>query len=383
MTSTRPAPERLEGDGLAALSVVLATEDVETIERGLASLRAQTARGRIEVVLVSLSGEALRVDGGRLDGFAAHRLVEPGVALSLAAGRAMGVRAARARYVHIGETHAFPHPDWAERIIESLDETWTAIVSGLENANADGAISWANLLNDYGPWLAHLPGGEIDSTPPYNTAFERSFALQAVGLSEDAFSGGFDLTALLREGGHRVLFQPAARIDHVNVALGSHWLGQRYTAARARAGRRSRDWPWARRAAYALAAPLIPVILAARLARPLMAAERARRLPRLTAPAMLARTGGRGVRRAHRVHHRGERRGRAARGRIRAQQGALQRVDAVSERLALSVVLATDSFATIEPVVRRLRAQNVVQKLELVIVTPEPDAVRQDAANLG
>jgi hypothetical protein len=106
-------------------------------------------------------------------------------------------------------------------------------------------------------------------------------------VSEDAFAAGYDLMALVRDGRHRVLFQPAARIDHVNVSRVSHWLDQRYTGARARAGLRSRDWPWARRFAYALAAPLIPLILAARLARPLMAAERAWRLPRLTAPAML------------------------------------------------------------------------------------------------
>ena len=280
-------PERIEDENAADLSVVLATDDVETIDRGLASLCAQTARRRIEVVLVSLSGETLHVDRGQLDGFAGHRLVEPGVVVSLAAGRALGVRAARAPYIHIGETHAFPHPDWAERIIESVDERWTAIVSGLENANADGAISWANLLTDYGPWLSHLPGGEIASTPPYNTAFERSFALQAVDVSEDAFAAGYDLMALVRHGRHRVLFQPAARVDHINVSRVSHWLDQRYTGARARAGLRSRDWPWARRFAYALAAPLIPLILAARLARPLLAAERAWRLPRLTAPAML------------------------------------------------------------------------------------------------
>ena len=269
------------------LSVVLATEDAETSARSLAALCAQTARSRIEVVLVSLSGNELHVDLSRLDGFAGHQLVEPSGAVSLAVGRALGVRAARAPYVHIGETHAFPHPDWAEHLIESLDETWTAIVSGLENANADGPISWANLLIDYGPWLAHLPGGEIDSAPPYNTAFDRSFALEAVNVSEEAFSGGYDLVALLREGGHRILFQPAARIDHANVSFARHWLGQRYMGARARAGLRSRDWPLARRVAYAMAAPLIPVILAVRLARPMVAAERAWRLPRLTAPAIL------------------------------------------------------------------------------------------------
>lgn len=276
----------LSGENNAAdLSVVLATVDLKTIDRGLAALRAQTARGRIEVVLVSLSGQPLQVDPGQLDGLG-HQIVEPGVALSLGAGRALGVRAARARYVHIGETHAFPHPDWAERIIESLDETWTAIVSGLENANADGAISWANLVTDYGPWLAHLPGGEIGSPPPYNTAFEHSFALRAVDVCDHAFSGAYDLTSLLRDGGHRVLFQPAARIDHANVSLPSQWLRQRYTAARARAGFRSRKWPWPRRVAYALGAPLIPIVLTARLARPLIAAGRAWDLPRLTAPAL-------------------------------------------------------------------------------------------------
>jgi Glycosyl transferase family 2 len=278
--------ESVDHTDAADLSVVLATEDAETIGRTLASLRAQTARDRIEVVLISLSGEMLRVDPSQLDGFAGHRLVEPGFVVSLAAGRAMGVRAARAPYIHIAETHAFPQPDWAERIVESLDGPWTAIVSGLGNANPDGAISWANLVTDYGPWLAHLPGGEIATSPPYNTAFERSFALRAVDLSEDAFSGGYDLTALLRDGGHRITFQPTARIDHANVSLVRYWLGQRYTAARARAALRSRDWPWARRAVYAVAAPLIPVILVARLARLIVAAERAERLPRLTAPAI-------------------------------------------------------------------------------------------------
>ena len=55
----------------------------------------------------------------------------------------------------------------------------------------------------------------------------------------------------------------------------------------------------------------------------------------------------------------------------------------MSEPPVLSVILATDAFSTIEPVVRRLRAQSVAGKLELVIVTPHPDALRQEAADLA
>lgn len=53
----------------------------------------------------------------------------------------------------------------------------------------------------------------------------------------------------------------------------------------------------------------------------------------------------------------------------------------MSERAALSVILATDTFLTIEPVVRRLRAQTVAHKLEVVIVTPRPDELRREMAD--
>ena len=269
------------------LSVVLAAEDLGTLGRGLKALAAQTSRERIELVLVSLSGEPFAVEPGELDAFAGHQLVHTAAGGSLAEGRALGVRTARGRYVHLGETHAFPDPEWAERIIDSIDPKWTAIVAGIENANPDGAISWANLLIDYGRWSTDLPGGEIDSTPPYNTAFERSFAFHALEVSADAFSPGFDLTGLLRREGLRILFQPTARISHVNVSVAAHWLGQRYTAARMRAGMRCRGWPWYRRLGYAIGSPLIPAVLAVRLAPTVAAVRRARRLPPLTFPAIL------------------------------------------------------------------------------------------------
>lgn len=269
------------------LSVVLAAKDTESIERGLSALAAQTRRERIELVLVSLCGEPLAVEPGELGAFAGHQLLRARAGASLAEGRALGVRSARGRYVHLGETHAFPDPDWAERIIDSIDPKWTAIVTGIDNANPEGAISWANLLIDYGRWLTVLPGGEIESAPPYNTAFERSFALRALETCADAFAPGYDLAGLLRKEGRRILFQPAARVAHVNVSVAAHWLGQRYTSARMRAAIRARDWPTYRRLCYAVGAPLIPVVLAVRLAPNVVAARRSCSLPPLTFPAIL------------------------------------------------------------------------------------------------
>lgn len=55
----------------------------------------------------------------------------------------------------------------------------------------------------------------------------------------------------------------------------------------------------------------------------------------------------------------------------------------MSARPSLSVVLVTDLVSTIEPVLARLRDQTVVGRLELVIVTPQPDAIRRESPSLG
>ncbi len=280
--SDEPATPRTAPD----LSFVVATERRETIERGLDGLRAQTARDRVEVVLVSLSGRSLGIDPATLAGFAGHRLVEQGTRVSLAAGRAAGVRAATGRYIHVGETHSFPRPDWAEHLLAALDGGAAAIVSGLDNENPVGGISWGNFVIDYGPWFVGRQAGEISRIPAYNTAFERSTILAVLDDEPEAFAPGIDIAALLRRQGHRISFRPDAAIDHVNLAWPTPWLRQRYALSRTRTAVRCRRWPWPRRAAYALGSPLIPFVLAARIRQPFLDVRRSRRLPATTVPAL-------------------------------------------------------------------------------------------------
>lgn len=201
------------------MSAVLATDNLETAYRTLECLRAQTIRDRIEIVLVSTSGEPLGIASDELAGFAAHVLVEPEAPLSLPSGRAAGIHATQAPLVFVAETHAYPHPDMAERLLAAMRPPWTTVVPGFCNANPDGAVSWSNLISDYGPWLDALPGGERPTCPPYNTVFQRSFAIEELERDENAFAPGFDLVARLRAGRHHILGEPAAQLDHVNVSL--------------------------------------------------------------------------------------------------------------------------------------------------------------------
>jgi hypothetical protein len=53
----------------------------------------------------------------------------------------------------------------------------------------------------------------------------------------------------------------------------------------------------------------------------------------------------------------------------------------VLTKARMSIVLATDSFATIKPVIRCLRKQTRPQDLEVVLVTPDPEAMREALQN--
>jgi glycosyl transferase family 2 len=272
------------------MSVVLATDRCETIGPVIAALRRQTIRDQIELVIVLISPGPAALESAGLEDFAGYRIVEPGRPLTLSESRDAGVRASTAPVVVIGETHAFPHDDWAERLLETQAAGWTVVVPGIRNANPEGPISWANLLLDYGRWLDILPAGPIHSCPPYNAAFERAVALRLAELGDNAFSPARDLAVLLPNGRQAIYLEPAAKIDHVNVSRARFWLTQRFFAGRAHAAVRSRAWSWRRRLVYALGAPLIPAVVLTRLGRPVHAALRTRDLPLLTLPALLLGT---------------------------------------------------------------------------------------------
>jgi hypothetical protein len=144
------------------MSVIILTPDgYAAIRRLMAHLCAQTARDRLELVLVAPQLDALQADEGELAGFAAVRLVEADVLRSSAEARAAGVRAATAPIVVFTEDHSLPEPAWAESLIRAHGEAWAVVGPAVINANPRGAVSWANLLIEYIEWL-HLDYALVD-----------------------------------------------------------------------------------------------------------------------------------------------------------------------------------------------------------------------------
>ncbi len=283
--STSQAP-----DGRTAeLAVVLATDSDATIRPVINRLRRQTVRDRVEVVLVAPAGAGVtRTLGALHEDFARVQLVEVDSIAPLAAARAAGIRAATAPVVFVGETHTFPHPGWAEALIAAHRGPWAAVAPAFGNANPKGALSWAGFLSDYGRWVDGLPAGEIGEVPLYNASYRRAILLELGDRLEPALAHGDELPVGMRARGHRVYFEPAARIDHANVARPAAWLVERFAAGVLIASHRSRTWPLSRRLAYVAGAALIPAVLVWRVLPGVRVTARRHPLPAGTIAAIVA-----------------------------------------------------------------------------------------------
>jgi hypothetical protein len=272
------------------LSVVLVTDRFATVRQVISRLRSHASRGRIEIVLVHPAGRSLEPEAGALEGFAAVRCVEVEAISPLGRARAKGIHAATAPLVVVGETHSFPREGWAEALIAAHAEPWAVVVPGFGNANPESALSWAAFLRDYGAWAECLSPAEIGFLPPYNTAIKRDVLLGFGDRLALMVSQGDELASDLRSRGHRVWFEPAARIDHANVSQVGPWIRQRYVVGRVIASSRAARWSGFRRMLYICGSPLVPFVILARLAGSVRRVRRDRRLPLGTLPALVLGT---------------------------------------------------------------------------------------------
>jgi hypothetical protein len=258
----------------ADLSAIAVGDTTESLTPLLRALDHQTAKDRLELVVVAPAAEHAAIERVAPRGLAGLRLVaEPGIG-TLPTARLAGIRAAGAPAVAFTETHAFPEAGWAEALIERHREDWVGVGPAFVNGNPARARSWANILLDYGRFYAY-PGRfapePSDDLPGHNSSYKRAALLE---LGDDLVSLLTFESALhveLRRRGGRLVLEPRARTRHVNVTRPWSVVRERWYSGRLYAGARSRDWPAWRRLGYAAAWPLIAAV---RLPRALGDAER-------------------------------------------------------------------------------------------------------------
>jgi hypothetical protein len=262
-------PQRTEvsaAPGQVEMSIILITPDsYETIRRTVGALRRQTVRERLELVIVGPSTDRLAIVESDLEGFAGRQIVEIGELTSSSVARAAGIRAAAAPVVAFAEDHSFPAPDWAEALLARHREPWAGVGPEIQNANPATTVSWANLLIDYGEFAAPAEFGERHHIPGHNSSYKREILLAYGKALSDRLESESPMQWDLQSKGYRFCVEPEARTFHLNYERFAPSCVMRFHVGRLFAANRARDWSLGRRAFYALASPLIPLVRLARI----------------------------------------------------------------------------------------------------------------------
>jgi hypothetical protein len=253
----------MSADAPALSVIVLVPDRLASVAETLQSLRAQDIRARMELVFVTPVA-TLAIDPETRAAFANVQVVHYPEWRSTAASRIAGVRAATAPVVAMVEDHCFPTPGWASALVRAHREPWAAVGPAVLNANPKSVLSWVNLAIEYGPWLWPIARGPVEHVPGHNSSYKRDRLLQFGDRLEALFEAESVLHWELRRGGQVVAMEPEARSRHQNFARFKPTLGLRFHGGRHFAANRALDWPVARRLAYALASPLIPLLRTAR-----------------------------------------------------------------------------------------------------------------------
>jgi len=270
------------------LSVIVVIPDsYDTVRELIRALSAQTARARMELVIVAPALDAVASGIPDLDAFGSWRIVELGVMRSVAHAKLEGIRCATASVVVMTEDHSLPEANWAQSLIEAHRDGWAAVGPAMENGNPQSLISWADFIIAYSQWFNPRAAGEVDDLPGHNSSYKRDLLLEYKDRLGEMLDAETVLHQDLREHGHRLYLELAAKTFHNNFTQPLPWILYLFYSGRIFAAQRTYSWPLMRRVAYSAGAFLIPLV---RLRRILPEIRRScpDLLPRVLAPLLFA-----------------------------------------------------------------------------------------------
>jgi len=173
-----------------------------------------------------------------------------------------GTNVAMASIIVSIEDHVFPSEDWAEALLTAHRDGYDVVTTGMKNANPQMALSWGNMLLDYGNYLIPTQTGEVKSVPLHNVSFARH-VIQYFGerLIDEMRRDG-KLGEKLQEQGYRMYVSPHGSIAHINPSRLMSTVIVRIDSGRMYGAKRAEleNWGVGKRLLYIVGAPLIPVV---------------------------------------------------------------------------------------------------------------------------
>jgi GT2 family glycosyltransferase len=248
------------------VSVVIPAYDTDrTIAGCLTSLAGQSFRD-FETIVADSSPDG-RTEAIVLRRFPEVRYWRSPVRLLAHAALNHGAGMASGRLLAFTDPDAYPRPDWLERLVQAHRETGRVVVGAVACYGRRWMDRGAHLCKFDG-WL---PGGsrrEIDLAATVNVLIDRALFEAEGGFLEVNVHADTDLSWRLRSHGHRLLFEPAAIVEHHHLHTWPSLLKERFQRGREFARlRMARLSPSLVRLSWWAAASLLPIRLASQVWR--------------------------------------------------------------------------------------------------------------------
>ena len=180
--------------------------------------------------------------------------------------RAVGLAEATGDLVGMVEDRGVPRPDWAAKIVRAHEAPHACVGGGVENGR-DRILNWAVYFCDFGRYQPPFEPRVAPYVTDVNLAYKRS----ALNTTRAEWSQRYHETSVhwaLQRAGETLWLTPDIVVDQIRDDLSlKRLLAERVAWGRLFAYTRAREVSSAKRIALTLLAPVLPLVLFARLAR--------------------------------------------------------------------------------------------------------------------
>lgn len=259
--------ESLDSIPFAKLAAIVIIPDrFETVARTLCALESQTVALEMQVVFVTPAQAGVTIPPDLQGAFHSVRVVQA-QSVAYAAAMAEGVRAARAPIIAFTEDHAFPAPNWAERLIAAHREGYAVVGPAMRCGNPGTLVSLADFYIGYGKWAVPVFSGPQNFLMAHNASYKRDVLMEYGDALEAKLNAETALQFELAQRGEKFWLEAATQTTHLNFERPGIWIRALVYNGRSFAAQRAEQWHIAKRAMYALASPLIPAVRFRRVRR--------------------------------------------------------------------------------------------------------------------
>lgn len=231
----------------------------------LESVFAATAAAAAEVEVVAV-GDAKELAGLRRHFPRLETVAAAPAESSLPTLQALGIARSRGARIGLTEAPCRLAPDWVEAALAAAEGAPGPVVGGaMEPASGLGVLDRALFLCDELPFLRPFEAGPASELPGNNIVFRGEVARAAVGRPAAGFWKSFLLADLLAAG--TVVWRDPRPVVTLARSPGfARTVRRRWRHGRCFGAMRAARLTAGRRLVYALAGPVLPAVVAARLA---------------------------------------------------------------------------------------------------------------------